>query len=121
MQGTLRQHLLNALTGLTPPVCPDAEMDDTPRLDACADENEYASRVVEVGMQLALRRRMEARRKEIEDALTRMDTGVYGICEDCGDDIAPARLLANPTARLCVHCQADREADRRRAPYSRCA
>jgi len=121
MQGTLRQQLLNALHGLTPPVCPDAEMDDTPRLDACADENEYASRVVEVGMQLALRRRMEARRKEIEEALARMDTGVYGVCEECGDDIGPARLFANPTARLCVHCQSDRESDRKNAPYLRCA
>ncbi|MDR3641246.1 MAG: TraR/DksA family transcriptional regulator [Humidesulfovibrio sp.] len=117
MQGTLRKQLLNTLSGLTPPICPDADMDDTPRLDACADENEYASRVVEVGMQLALRRRMEARRGEIEDALARMDTGVYGVCEDCGDDIGMARLLATPTARLCVHCQSERET----AQYLRCA
>jgi DnaK suppressor protein len=117
MHGTLRQQLLNALSGLTPPVCPDAEMDDTPRLDACADENEYASRVVEVGMQLALRRRMEARRAEIEEALSRMDTGIYGVCEDCGEDIGLARLLATPTARLCVNCQSDRES----SPYLRCA
>ena len=117
MQRNLRQQLVNALSNLIPPACPDPDMDDTPRLDACADENEYASRVVEVGMQLALRRRMETRRAEIEEALARMDTGEYGVCEDCGDDIALARLLANPTARLCVHCQADRES----APYRRCA
>ena len=117
MQGTLRQQLLTALDGLTIPVNPDADMDDTPRLDACADENEYASRVVEVGMQLALRRRMEARRLEIEEALSRMDIGVYGVCEDCGEEIGAARLIANPTAKLCVHCQADRE----RAHYLRCA
>lgn len=117
MQRNLRQQLVNALSSLVPPACPDPDMDDTPRLDACADENEYASRVVEVGMQLALRRRMETRRAEIEEALARMDSGEYGVCEDCGDDIALARLLANPTARLCVHCQADRES----APYRRCA
>lgn len=117
MQRNLRQQLMEALNGLTPPACPDPDMDDTPRLDACADENEYASRVVEVGMQLALRRRMESRRAEIEEALGRMDKGDYGICEDCGEDIALARLLANPVAKLCVHCQADRES----APYRRCA
>ena len=121
MQGTLRQHLLSALHDLTPPVCPDAEMDDTPRLDACADENEYASRVVEVGMQLALRSRMEARRKEVEEALSRMDIGVYGVCEECGDDIGAARLFASPTARLCVHCQSDRESCHERARLLRCA
>ncbi|HWR03141.1 MAG TPA: TraR/DksA C4-type zinc finger protein, partial [Humidesulfovibrio sp.] len=59
----------------------------------------------------------EARRAEIEEALARMDVGDYGACEDCGEDIAPARLFANPTARLCVHCQADRES----APIRRCA
>ena len=117
MQRNLRQQLVNALSSLIPPASPDPDMDDTPRLDACADENEYASRVVEVGMQLALRRRMDTRRAEIEETLARMDTGEYGVCEDCGDDIALARLLANPTARLCVHCQADRES----APYRRCA
>jgi len=117
MQEALRKQLLNNLNTLVPPACLDAEMDDTTRLDACADENEYASRVVEVGMQLALRRRMESRRAEIEEALSRMDTGVYGVCEDCGEDIGPARLFANPTARLCVHCQADRES----APRLRCA
>lgn len=121
MQGTLRQQLLTALDGLAVPACPDAEMDDTPRLDACADENEYASRVVEVGMQLALRRRMEARRQEIEEALSRMDVGGYGVCEECGDDIGAARLFANPTARLCVHCQSDRESGHDRDQYQRCA
>ena len=60
---------------------------------------------------------METRRTEIEEALARMDSGEYGVCEDCGDDIALARLLATPTARLCVHCQADRES----APQLRCA
>lgn len=117
MQTNLRQQLMDALNGLMPPVAPDPELDDATRLDACADENEYASRVVEVGMQLALRRRMEERRAEIEEALGRMDAGTYGVCEDCGEDIAPARLFANPTARLCVHCQADRE----RGPLPRCA
>jgi DnaK suppressor protein len=114
MQEALRKQLMTALTSLTPPACPDIDLDDTPRLDACADENEYASRVVEVGMQLALRRRMEDRRHEIEEALGRMDIGVYGVCEECGEDISLARLFANPTARLCVHCQADRESTLRR-------
>jgi len=117
MQGTLRKQLIDALNGLALPLCTDSDMDDPARLDACADENEYASRVVEVGMQLALRRRMESRRAEIEEALKRMDVGEYGVCEDCGEDISLARLLANPTANLCVHCQADRE----HAPYRRCA
>lgn len=117
MQGMLRKRLMDALDACCVRACPVAELEEQPRLDACADENEYASRVVEVGMQLALRRRLEERRGEIERALSRMDTGVYGVCEDCGDDIGLARLTANPTALYCVHCQADRERDF----YRRCA
>ena len=117
MQGMLRKRLLDALEACCPRPCPDAELNEEPRLDACADENEFASRVAEVGLHLALRRRLEERRGEIEAALKRMDTGVYGVCEECGEDIGPARLCANPTAHLCVHCQADSE----RGRLSRCA
>ncbi|MDP2847657.1 MAG: TraR/DksA family transcriptional regulator [Humidesulfovibrio sp.] len=113
----LRKRLLDALDGCRVRPCPDAELDEQPRLDACADENEFASRVVEVGMQIALRRRLEERRGEIEAALKRMDTGCYGDCEECGEEIGLARLMANPTAQLCVHCQADNERGRLR----RCA
>lgn len=109
MQEMLRKRLLDALDACCLKACPDADLDDQPRLDACADENEYASRVVEVGMQLALRRRLVERRAEIEEALERLDAGQYGICEECGDDIGVARLMANPTATLCVHCQAESE------------
>ena len=44
---------------------------------------------------------------EIEQALGRIDEGLYGTCEDCGDDIPERRLKALPWARLCVRC-ADR-------------
>ena len=30
----------------------------------------------------------------------------FGLCEDCGDEIAPARLKAMPYAEHCVGCQA---------------
>jgi DnaK suppressor protein len=117
MQEMLRKRLTDALDDCRVRACPDAELDEQPRLDACADENEFASRVVEVGMHLALRRRLEERRGEIEAALKRLDTGCYGGCEDCGEEIGLARLMANPTAHLCVHCQADSE----RGQLRRCA
>ncbi len=42
---------------------------------------------------------------EVDAALTRMRTGTYGECRDCGEPIAPARLAAYPTATRCVACQ----------------
>ncbi|WP_243368334.1 TraR/DksA family transcriptional regulator [Fundidesulfovibrio soli] len=45
----------------------------------------------------------------IQEALARLESGEYGLCEECGEDIAPARLKAQPMATLCVHCQGRRE------------
>jgi RNA polymerase-binding transcription factor DksA len=41
---------------------------------------------------------------EIEAALAKLEAGTYGICEDCGQEIAAARLEAMPSARLCITC-----------------
>ncbi len=50
-----------------------------------------------------------ARRAAVEEALQRVERDSYGICEECGDEIPVARLLAVPTAVLCVDCQQVRE------------
>ncbi len=44
--------------------------------------------------------------REVEDALRRLDEGRFGLCEECGVPISPARLRAFPRARRCVVCQA---------------
>ena len=41
---------------------------------------------------------------EVDAALSRIDRGAYGQCEDCGEPIPSARLVALPQARLCVPC-----------------
>lgn len=42
---------------------------------------------------------------EIRDALDRWDRGVYGICQQCENQIGIERLKRLPTARLCIDCQ----------------
>jgi DnaK suppressor protein len=42
---------------------------------------------------------------EVVGALERLESGTYGRCENCGREIAPERLEAIPTARLCVTCK----------------
>jgi len=42
---------------------------------------------------------------EIDQALARMDAGQYGVCADCGEAIAPARLQSAPQALRCVACE----------------
>jgi RNA polymerase-binding transcription factor DksA len=39
---------------------------------------------------------------DVERALTRIDSGSYGKCEVCGNDIAEARLEAMPATRFCI-------------------
>jgi DnaK suppressor protein len=45
---------------------------------------------------------------DLEDALGRLESGGYGVCEDCGQPIAPERLEVRPTARTCIGCAARR-------------
>jgi RNA polymerase-binding protein DksA len=45
---------------------------------------------------------------EIDAALSKLEAGTYGECEECGEEIAPARLEAKPAARLCIACASKR-------------
>ena len=50
-----------------------------------------------------------ARRRQVEldrtdAALGRLDAGEYGSCLACGEDIAPARLAADPAIPTCLDC-----------------
>lgn len=46
--------------------------------------------------------------KEIENALSKIEKGTYGICEDQGEQISEERLAAYPAARYCIKCQKER-------------
>ncbi|MFH1191561.1 MAG: TraR/DksA family transcriptional regulator [Candidatus Omnitrophota bacterium] len=46
---------------------------------------------------------------ELDDALKRIEEGVFGICDDCKASITKIRLKAVPSARLCIKCQQKRE------------
>ncbi|CAL9398625.1 RNA polymerase-binding transcription factor DksA [Streptomyces sp. enrichment culture] len=46
---------------------------------------------------------------QTERALERLDTGTYGLCENCGNPIGKARMQAFPRATLCVECKQKQE------------
>ncbi len=64
------------------------------------DEN--ATEVEEFADNVAVSDTLEAQLKDINDALAKMDTGTYGICEKTGKEIPIARLQAYPAARTVV-------------------
>jgi DnaK suppressor protein len=47
--------------------------------------------------------------EQVDAALTRIEDGNYGRCEECGREIAKARLDAIPYAALCVKCASREE------------
>ena len=53
--------------------------------------------------------------KQIDQALSRVDEGGYGLCDECGEKIDKKRLAILPFTHYCVHCQRRREEERRRA------
>ena len=46
---------------------------------------------------------------EVDEALERLDAGVFGTCTHCGDEIGIPRLDAVPWARYCIGCQERKE------------
>lgn len=54
-----------------------------------------------------LERLDESDREEIhqlQEAITRIETGTYGLCTSCRKNIAPERLAALPYASTCMAC-----------------
>ncbi len=45
---------------------------------------------------------------DIDEALTKLDQGTYGVCENCSRPIGEPRLEAMPAARLCISCASAR-------------
>ena len=46
---------------------------------------------------------------EIDQALARLDAGRYGLCADCSEPIAMARLQSAPQSLRCVACESTHE------------
>lgn len=49
--------------------------------------------------------------EEVRAALSRIETGTFGQCEGCGEQIARPRLQALPYTRLCINCARARESE----------
>lgn len=51
---------------------------------------------------------------QVERALARLEEAPedFGLCQECGEEILPARLKAMPYAELCVECQSKRDGPR---------
>ena len=69
------------------------------------DEMDSANTTEEVETHAGLIAREEEKLKFLDEALARLDAGIYGKCLGCGEPIPLERLQALPFASYCVHCQ----------------
>jgi DnaK suppressor protein len=64
---------------------------------------EAITRLTEIGVG----RSLETGLARTERALAKLDEGTYGLCDACGEPIAPKRLRAMPDGVLCMACAAN--------------
>jgi DnaK suppressor protein len=69
------------------------------------DEVDIVSVEKENQMDFRLKARNAIYLKKVRKALQKIEDGSFGECEDCGSQITYNRLLARPTADLCIHCK----------------
>ena len=77
--------------------------------DDLADETDLAASEVNQNLVFKLRDRERQLLAKIDEALARMDAGVFGLCEECEENIEPRRLEARPVSTMCIACKERQE------------
>jgi DnaK suppressor protein len=83
--------------------------DQQRRLESARDVGDQALMDLDRELGISLMEMRNRRRQAIDEALTRLNEGTYGICAECGIEISERRLEAVPFAKLCVECQSREE------------
>ena len=74
------------------------------------DPTDRASLEADRNFMLRIRDREHKLIKKIKKTLDRIETGTFGICESCGEDIGIERLKARPVTTQCIECKTKEEA-----------
>lgn len=74
------------------------------------DPTDRASMESDRNFMLRIRDRERKLIGKIKEALERIESGTFGICEKCGEDISIKRLKARPVTTLCIECKTREEA-----------
>jgi len=77
--------------------------------DDLPDETDLAASEVNQNLVFKLRDRERLLLMKIDEALARVEEGIFGICLDCEEPIEPRRLEARPVSTLCIACKETEE------------
>jgi DnaK suppressor protein len=73
------------------------------------DPNDRATLESDRNFELRIRDRERKLLVKIQEAIKRLDDGVFGICEACGGTISEKRLIARPVTTQCIDCKTKQE------------
>ena len=105
----VQEHLEETKAKLAEEINSDLKAEREANKDEGMETYDLASEERDREINFILSDRGRAKIKSIEDALSRLHDGSYGICDSCGIEIAEERLEALPFTRLCRDCQQDQE------------
>jgi DnaK suppressor protein len=77
------------------------------------DEVDLASSELNQSMSLRIRDRERELVLRIEEALSKIEDGTFGLCEMCEEPIDIKRLEAQPVAEMCIRCKEQEEIQRK--------
>jgi DnaK suppressor protein len=84
-------------------------------LNALPDETifpelgDQASAEIDRNFMLRLKGRERQLLKKIDESIEKINSGTYGICEICGEEINIKRLEARPVTTMCIECKTEQE------------
>lgn len=73
------------------------------------DEGDLAVSELSLSMTLRLQERQAQLLQKIDRALSKIEDGSFGLCEQCDEELNLARLKARPVATLCIACKEEQE------------
>jgi len=82
-----------------------AALNELPEQTVFPDLGDQASAEIDRNFMLRLRGRERKLLKKIEEAIERIDKGIFGICDKCGEPIDIRRLEARPVTNMCIECK----------------
>jgi DnaK suppressor protein len=77
--------------------------------EALPDVSDQASAEEDQRFSMRIMEREQKLLKKVNEALDRMKSQTYGICEQCGEDIPYKRLKARPVTTFCIECKTIQE------------
>jgi DnaK suppressor protein len=105
----IRQKLIDQKNALLAEA--ETAMNVLPDQTVFPDLGDQASVETDRNFMLRLKGREQRLLLKIDEAVERIDSGNYGICESCGEDIHIKRLMARPVTTMCIDCKTEQEED----------